>query len=57
MVIGFQVRCEKSLVVLLDRKATAWRREQEGNLRNMAVHHNADLSYAQDAIRLLERVR
>ena len=37
-----------------DRKATDWRREQEGILHNMAVHRNADQSYIEGAVRLLE---
>lgn len=37
-----------------DRKASDWRRQQEGILRNMAIHQNDDQSHIEDAIRLLE---
>jgi hypothetical protein len=53
MVIGFQVRCEKSLGGGQPDPGMNIRHCQPNN---MAVHHNADRSYAKDAIRLIERV-
>src|ERR1700694_5317127 len=37
-----------------DRKAADWRREQDGILRNIQVHQDADQSYIEDGIQLLE---
>jgi site-specific DNA recombinase len=37
-----------------DRKATDWRREQDGILRNIAIQEDADHNYVEDGIRLLE---
>ena len=37
-----------------DRKAAEWRREQDGILRNIQVHQDADQSYIEDGIQLLE---
>jgi len=36
-----------------DRKATDWRREQDGILRNIAIQQNADEDYVEDGIQLL----
>jgi hypothetical protein len=37
-----------------DRKSADWRREQDGILRNIQVHQDADQSYIEDGIQLLE---
>src|SRR5438094_498482 len=37
-----------------DRKATDWRREQDGILRNIAIQQDADQNYVEDGIQLLE---
>jgi hypothetical protein len=37
-----------------DRKAADWRREQDGILRAIQVHQDADQSYIEDGIQLLE---
>ena len=37
-----------------DRKAIEWRREQDARLRNIQVHQDADQSYIEDGIQLLE---
>src|SRR5450759_3065668 len=37
-----------------DRKAADWRREQDGILRNIQVQQDADQSYIEDGIQLLE---
>ncbi len=37
-----------------DRKSADWRREQGGILRNIQVHQDADQSYIEDGIQLLE---
>jgi hypothetical protein len=37
-----------------DRKSADWRRDQDGILRNIQVHQDADQSYIEDGIQLLE---